>query len=167
MSFNQATIIGNLGKDPEIRSMNNGDQVASFSVATSERWTDKQTQKKMESTEWHNVVCFNQGLISVIDRFLEKGKTVMIQGQMKTRSWEKDGVKRYTTEIVIGRFNGTLVLLGAKGEGGGRGDRDEHSYGNTRDRGVDRGEGFDAGGAGPGGGGVGEFSADLDDEIPF
>lgn len=160
MSFNKAIVMGNLGRDPEISNMNNGDQVANFSIATSERWTDKATGQRKESTEWHNIVCYNQGIIKVIDEYLEKGKSVLIEGQMKTRTWEKDGVKHYRTEIVIGRFNGSLTLVGGRSEGGGRGDRDEHSYGTTRDRDENRREHH-------GGVGSDEFSADLDDEIPF
>lgn len=142
MSFNRAIIMGNLGKDPEIKSMTNGDQVASFSVATSERWKDKSTGQQKESTEWINVVCFNQNLIKFIEQYLEKGSSVLVEGQIKTRSWEKDGIKQYRTEVVIGRFNGSVTFAGGKREGGGAGDRDEHSYGNTRDRGGGGGDGF-------------------------
>lgn len=165
MSFNQVTLIGNLGKDPDIRAMNNGDQVCSFSIATSERWTDKATGQKKEATEWHNIVVFNQGLIKVIDQYCAKGKKIMVQGKMKTRNYEKDGVKHYVTEVVIGRFDGQVVLLGDSGGGGGTRDRDEHDYGTSRDRDVDSGRGFDAGGRGPAS--REEFSQDLDDEIPF
>lgn len=165
MSFNRAIIMGNLGKDPEVKSMNNGDQVASFSVATTERWTDKGSGQKKEATEWHNVVCFNQAQIKFIEQYLTKGSSVLVEGQIKTRSWEKDGVKQYRTEIVIGRFNGSVMFAGGKREGGGGSDRDEHSYGTTRDRNVDSGRGFDAGQSF--GGGNEDFSANLDDEIPF
>lgn len=159
MSFNRAIIMGNLGKDPEIKTMNNGDRVASFSVATSERWKDKDTGQAKESTEWHNVVCFNQNLVKFIEQYLEKGSSVLVEGQMKTRSWEKDGIKRYTTEVVIGRFNGSVTFAGGKREGGG-GDRDERSYGTVRDR-----DGFS--GQDARGNPRQEFTADLDDEIPF
>lgn len=165
MSFNRAIIMGNIGRDPEVNSMNNGDQVANFSVATTERWTDKGSGQKKEAVEWHNVVCFNQNLIKFIEQYLEKGSSVLVEGQIKTRSWEKDGVKQYRTEIVIGRFNGSVTFAGGKGQGGGGGgDRDEHSYGTTRDRDVDRGQGFDAGQS-YGGGGSGGLPDD--EEIPF
>lgn len=153
--MNRAILIGNVGKDPDIRNMSNGDQVASFSLATSERWKDKNSGERKESTDWHNVVCFNQGLIKVIEEWVLKGSKVAIEGKIKTRKYEKDGVDRYVTEIVLGRFDGSLELLGSKGEGGGR-DRDEHSYGTTRGRDVDRmdtSRGFD--------------NQSLDDEIPF
>jgi single-strand DNA-binding protein len=165
MSFNKAIIIGNVGGDPEIKSMNNGDRVAQFSVATSERWKDKTSGERKESTEWHRVVVFNQPLIDVIDNYVSKGSQIAIEGQIKTRKWEKDGQNHYSTEIVIGRFNGSLTLLG-KREGGG--DRDEHAYGTTRSRTDTAGGGFSGGERYDNGGAPREdFSADLDDEIPF
>lgn len=165
--MNRAILIGNVGKDPEIRSMNNGDQVASFSLATSERWTDKQTQQKKETTTWHNIVCFNQGLVKVIENYVARGSKVAIEGKITNRKYEKDGIDRYITEIQLGRFDGSLELLGSKGESSGGGyQRDEHSYGTTRDRTDGRG-GFDAGQTFGGGGGNEDFSANLDDEIPF
>lgn len=160
MSFNRAIIMGNIGRDPEVKSMSNGDQVASFSVATTERWKDKGTGQAKESTDWHNVVCFNQNLIKFIEQYLAKGSSVLVEGQMKTRMWEKDGVKQYRTEVVIGRFNGSVTFAGGKREGGG-GDRDEHSYGTSRDRDP-------AGGHDVHGNPIREeFSEDLDSEIPF
>lgn len=164
MSFNQATLIGNVGRDPEIRSMNNGDRVASFSLATSERWKDKDGNRK-EATEWLNIVVFNQGLVGVIEQFVAKGSQIMVQGQIKTRKWQdKDGKDRWSTEIVLGRFNGTMTLLGKREGGGERYEGGEHGYGTQRD------------GSGGSGGFSGQdnrgnpredFQADLDDEIPF
>lgn len=165
MSFNKAILIGNVGKDPEIRSTQGGDRVATFSIATSERWKDKATGEKKESTEWHRIVCFNDALVGVIEKYVLKGSSVAIEGQIKTRKWEKDGQDHYSTEIVIGRFNGGLTLLGGKRDGAG--DRDEHNYGTTKTREY----------AASGGGGGSpvdtssrpreDFTADLDDQIPF
>jgi single-strand DNA-binding protein len=165
--MNRAILIGRVGKDPDIRNLNNGDRVASFSLATSERWKDKTTGDRKETTTWHNIVCFNQGLIKVIEEYVLKGGQIAIEGKIQNRKYEKDGIERYVTEIVLGKFDGSLELLGGKGEGGGR-DRDEHGYGTTRDRGYasDR-AGRDDVDRGFGGGGGGDFDADLDSEIPF
>ncbi|WP_127076177.1 single-stranded DNA-binding protein [Rhodomicrobium lacus] len=152
MSINRVILLGNVGKDPEVRSTTTGDRVATFSVATSERWTDKNTGEKRESTEWHTVVVFNQALIKVIDQHLTKGSRVAIEGKMKTRKWQhSDGTDRYTTEVVIGRFDGSLSLEG-KPSGA---TRSEDAYGSTKTR-----ESY----SGSAGGGS---SDRLDDEIPF
>lgn len=121
MSVNQAIILGNVGRDPEVRSMNSGDTVASFSVATTESWKDKSSGEKKERTEWHNVVSFNQGINKVIDSYVKKGTKVFIQGALRTRKYEKDGVEKYTTEIVIEAFRGMLSLEGGKNEESGGG----------------------------------------------
>jgi len=118
-SLNRAQIIGHCGGDPEIRAAQNGNRVATFSVATSESWTDKASGEKRERTEWHRVVCWNEGLIGVIEKYVKKGSKVMIEGQLQTRKWEKDGVERYTTEIVLQGFGGQLILLGDAGSGSG------------------------------------------------
>lgn len=110
-SLNKVTIIGNLGKDPEIRSFKSGDKVAEFSVATSESWNDKATGEKKEKTEWHNVSVTNQGIVKVIESYVKKGSKVYIEGKLETQEYEKDGVKRYTTKIVLKPYNGTLILL--------------------------------------------------------
>jgi single-strand DNA-binding protein len=161
-SLNKVTLIGNVGKDPEIRSLTSGDRVANFSLATSETWTDKRSGEKKERTEWHRVCCFNDGLVGVIEKYVRKGTKLYIEGALQTRKWEKDGRDNYSTEVVLQRFNGTLILLGG---------RDDGERSDTRDDGYSRGGG--------GSGGYGEsrgydetrpredFSADLDDEIPF
>jgi single-strand DNA-binding protein len=114
-SVNKAIIVGNVGKDPEIRSMQSGDTVASFSIATSESWKDKTSGERKEKTEWHRVSCFNQGLNKVIDSYVKKGSKIYIEGQIETRKWtDKDGVEKYSTEIVLRPFRGELVLLGSK-----------------------------------------------------
>lgn len=138
--MNRATLIGHLGKDPEIRSTEGGHKICNFSLATSERWKDKNTGEKKEQTEWHRIVVFNEKLIDVIDRFVKKGAKVLVEGQIRTRKWEDQaGQPRYSTEIVIGQFNGQLTLLD-KIEGRSAGaDRSldnvsPESYGQTRSR---------------------------------
>lgn len=120
-SLNRATLIGNVGRDPEIKSLNNGSRVASLSVATSETWKDKSTGEKKERTEWHRVTVWNDGLIGVIERFVKKGSKVMIEGQIQTRKYENDGVDHYATEIVLQGFGGQLILLGDKPSDSGSG----------------------------------------------
>lgn len=115
-SLNRVMLIGNLGADPEIRSMQSGDQVCNLSIATSESWKDKNTGEKRENVQWHKVVIFNQGLIKVCQNYLKKGSKVFIEGQLETRSWEQDGQKKYTTEIVLRNFGGTLTMLDGKSD---------------------------------------------------
>ena len=157
-SVNKVILIGNLGRDPEIRSMPNGDRIANLSIATSETWRDKSSGEKKEKTEWHRVVIFNDNIVKVVENYVKKGSTVYIEGQLQTRKWtDQQGVEKYTTEIVVGRFNGQLTLLGGRndnaGAGGGRSNDDDYS------------SGFQTGGAnkpsGP------RESYDLNDDIPF
>ena len=110
-SVNKVILIGNLGRDPEIRSFQNGGKVCNFSIATSESWKAKDTGERKEKTEWHNIVVKNEGLISVAERFLKKGSKVYIEGKMETRSYEKNGAQHYTTEVVLSPFGGTLTML--------------------------------------------------------
>ncbi len=131
MSINRAILLGNVGRDPEIRHTSGGDKVATFSLATSETWKDKATGERKESTDWHTIVVFNQNIVSVIEQYVTKGSKVSIQGAIKTRKWQsQDGGDRYSTEIVIGRFDGSLGLEGSAG--GAK--REEHGYGDTRSR---------------------------------
>jgi single-strand DNA-binding protein len=116
-SLNRATLIGNVGRDPEIKTMSNGNRVANLSIATSETWKDKQSGEKKERTEWHRVTVWNDGLIGVIEKYVTKGSKVMIEGQLQTRKYEQNGVDKYTTEIVLQGFGGTLILLGGKQDG--------------------------------------------------
>jgi single-strand DNA-binding protein len=121
-SLNKVMLIGNLGADPEIRSFQNGGKVANLRIATSESWKDKATGEKREKTEWHSVAIFNDGLVGVVERFLKKGSKVYLEGQLQTRKWQdSSGADRYSTEVVLQGFGGTLVMLdGAKtGSGGG------------------------------------------------
>jgi single-strand DNA-binding protein len=125
-SVNKVTLVGNLGKDPEVRRMNNGDAVVLFSVATAETWKDKATGERKERTEWHNVVIFNEGLGKIAENYLKKGSKVYLEGQLQTRKWQdQSGNDRYSTEVVLQRFRGELVLLGDKGERQEGGLRDE------------------------------------------
>ncbi len=120
-SVNKVILIGNIGNDPEIKSMQSGDRVANFSVATSESWKDKATGERKERTEWHRVVVFNQGLLNVCENYLKKGSKVYIEGQVETRSWEKDGQKVYTTEVVLRPYRGEITMLDSKNSGASMG----------------------------------------------
>jgi len=120
-SVNKVILVGNLGKDPEVRRMTSGDPIVNLSVATSENWRDKATGEKKEKTEWHRVVIFNKNLADVAEKYLRKGAKVYLEGALQTRKWtDKDGNEKYSTEVVLQNFNGTLVMLDSRGgEGGG------------------------------------------------
>ncbi len=131
--INQVTIVGRLGKDPEVKSFANGGRIANFSVATSETWLDKSSGERKTRTEWHNITVNSDGLVGVVEKYLHKGSEVALTGKLQTRKWQdKDGNDRYTTEIVVG-MNGTLALIG--GVGGGRGEGG--SAASTADDGLD------------------------------
>ena len=178
-SVNKVILIGNLGKDPEVKSFQNGGRIANFSIATSESWKDKASGERKERTEWHNIVIQSDGLVGVVERFLRKGSKIYIEGQLRTRKWQdKEGNDRYTTEISVG-MGGVLTMLdgapGAGGAGGGGGQR-SGGYNEGGSGGGSRGGGPSGGGGGwnkggeTGGGssgGGGGFSDDLDDDIPF
>lgn len=120
-SVNKVIIVGNLGRDPEIRSMPNGDRVANLSVATSESWKDKTSGERKEKTEWHRVVIFNDNIVKVVEQYVKKGSTVYIEGALQTRKWtDQQGVEKYSTEIVVSRFKGELTMLGGKSDSGER-----------------------------------------------
>ncbi len=157
-SLNKVMLIGNLGADPEIKSMNNGGQVANLRLATSEQWRDKSTGERREKTEWHNVVIFNENLIKVAENYLRKGSKIFVEGQLQTRKWtDQSGQDRYTTEVVLQRFRGELTMLDSRGEGGGGG------YGRMEDQSAG---GY--GGGASGGGRREDFSnQNMDDDIPF
>ena len=117
-SLNLVQLIGNVGKDPEIRSTQAGKKIANLSLATSEKWTDKSSGEQKERTEWHKICCFNEGLVGVIERFVKKGSKIYVSGQLQTRKWtDKDGVDRYSTEITLQAFNGQLILLDGRNAG--------------------------------------------------
>ena len=156
-SVNKVTLIGNLGRDPEVRTMQNGGKLCNMSVATSERWRDKNSGDMQEKTEWHRVVIFDEKLVDVAERYLRKGSKVYLEGQLQTRKWtDQSGQEKYSTEVVLQRFRGTLVMLDGRGEGGG-----DYSGGGG---GSDYNQG---GGGSSGGGGGAPAGGDLDDEIPF
>ncbi len=161
-SVNKVILVGNLGRDPEIRTTQSGMKVANLSVATSERWKDRNSGEMQERTEWHSIAIFNEHLVSVAERFLHKGSKVYLEGQLQTRKWtDQQGQDRYSTEVVMNRFRGDLQMLDSRGEGGG-------SYGGGSGGGSSGGGGSGGGGNDGGfGGGGGGSADDLDDEIPF
>ncbi len=159
-SVNKVIIIGNLGKDPEVRSFQNGGRVCNFSVATSENWKDKATGEKKEKTEWHKVEIFNDRLVDVAEKYLKKGSKVYIEGQLETRKWtDKEGQERYTTSVVLKNFRGELTMLDGKSSSGGFNDNAPDEL----DQGMSGMGGSGKRIASGGGGGA----AELDDEIPF
>ena len=149
---NKVILVGNLGRDPEVRHTQDGRKIVNFSIATSETWKDRQTGERRERTEWHRIVIFNEGLAGIAEQYLRKGSKVYIEGQLQTRKWtDQSGVEKYTTEVVLQNYRGEMQMLDSRGSGGGGG-------GNG-----DFGGGASGGGAPAGGGGF----DDLDDEIPF
>ena len=119
-SVNKVILVGNLGRDPEVRRLNSGKPVVNLSVATSESWRDKDSGERKEKTEWHRVVIFNKNLAEVAEKYLRKGSKVYVEGSLQTRKWtDKDGAKKYTTEVVLQNFRGELTMLDTRGEGGG------------------------------------------------
>jgi len=159
-SVNKVILVGNLGADPEIRSLNSGDRVANLRVATSETWRDKSSGERKEKTEWHRVVIFNDNLVKVAENYLRKGSKVYIEGSLQTRKWaDQSGQEKFSTEVVLQKFRGELTMLD------GRGDNAEAGEGGGY-AGASSG-GFSSGPRAPASGPREEFSADLDDEIPF
>ena len=111
-SVNKVILLGRLGKDPDIRSMQNGKKVANFGIATSKRWTDRETQEKKEKTSWHNIVVFNEGLVGIVEQYVKKGSQIYIEGELQTRKWQdQEGKDRYTTEVILQGYNSNLTLL--------------------------------------------------------
>ena len=164
-SVNKVILIGNLGRDPEVRSTQNGGKIVNLNVATSENWRDKSTGERQEKTEWHRVVIFNDRVGEIAEEYLRKGSKVYIEGALQTRKWtDKEGQERYSTEVVIGRFKGELTLLDSRGGGGG--DNSDERAPARSERSSGGGKGSD-GGSGGGSGPSWEAPADLDDEIPF
>jgi single-strand DNA-binding protein len=172
-SVNKVILVGNLGRDPEVRSLQNGGKVCNLAVATSETWKDQSGERK-ERTEWHKVVIYNENLAGVAERFLKKGSKVYLEGQLQTRSYEQNGEKKYVTEVVLQRYRGELTMLDGRGEGGG--DRGGASYGGGDEdyggggTGGRSSGGFGGGSSGGPSGGMGggrKGGNDLDDDIPF
>jgi single-strand DNA-binding protein len=153
-SLNKVMLIGHLGKDPDVRTTQQGMNIVSFSIATSETWKDKSSGEKKEKTHWHNVVIFNEHLGDIAERYLTKGSKVYIEGKMITRKWEKDGIDRYSTEVVLGNYDGQIVMLSSKQDK----QADEEDAPKERSRTT---------AAKPKPRSRAEQQQDLDDEVPF
>ena len=151
-SVNKVTLVGNLGRDPEIRAMQNGDKIVQLSVATSDRWKDKNSGEQRERTEWHRVVIFNDALGKIAEQYLKKGSTVYLEGQLQTRKWtdQQSGQEKYTTEVVLQRYRGELTLLGSRSE-----NQINHDQQNDQ---IDQSNHVSM---------SDDIASDLDDEIPF
>ena len=170
-SVNKVILVGNLGRDPESRSFQNGGKVVNLRIATSETWKDRNSGERREKTEWHSVAIFNENLCRIAEQYLRKGSKVYIEGQLQTRKWQdQSGADRYTTEIVLQNFNGTLTLLDKAGEGMGGGGGGRDAWGGDEDRGGGFSSSVSGGGRGgdsPGGRASSPFDSDLDDDVPF
>lgn len=152
-SVNKVILLGNLGRDPEIRSMQSGKKMASFSIATSKRWKDRNTQEQKENTSWHNIVVFNEGLVEVIEKYVKKGSKIYIEGELSTRKYQdKDGNDRYTTEVVLQGYNSTMTMLGSASLS----NQQESSISSNNE--IQSDDNF---------GSSSTDSSDLDDDIPF
>ena len=162
-SVNKVILVGNLGRDPEVRFSQAGQKIVNMPVATSERWKDRQSGEQREKTEWHRVVVFDERLADICEKYLKKGAKVYLEGRLQTRKWTgNDGVEKYTTEVVLPRFNGVMTMLDGRGGGeGGSANEDGSSGGGWDQADSDRGS-YDGQDSAHSGGG-----ADLDDEIPF
>ena len=151
-SVNKVTLVGNLGRDPEIRAMQNGDKIVQLSVATSDRWKDKNSGEQRERTEWHRVVIFNDALGKIAEQYLKKGSTVYLEGQLQTRKWtdQQSGQEKYTTEVVLQRYKGDLTLLGSRSEN--QLSNDQQNYEIDQSNQISMSD---------------NIATELDDEIPF
>ena len=151
-SVNKVTLIGNLGRDPEVRAMQNGDKIVQLSVATSDRWKDKSSGEQRERTEWHRVVIFNDALGKIAEQYLKKGSTVYLEGQLQTRKWtdQQSGQEKYTTEVVLQRYRGELTLLGSRPENQISNDQQNAEIDQSNQISMSD-----------------DIASDLDDEIPF
>ena len=178
-SVNKVILIGNLGRDPEVRSFQNGGKVVNLRIATSENWRDRATGERKERTEWHSVAIFDENIAKVAEQYLKKGSTVYIEGQLETRKWQdQSGQDKYTTEVVLRPFRSAMTMLGGRGDGGGggggyddRGGQEDFGGGSgggsAGGSGGGYGSGSGRGGASGGGGSGGGGRSDMDDEIPF
>ena len=151
-SVNKVTLVGNLGRDPEVRAMQNGDKIVQLSVATSDRWKDKNSGEQRERTEWHRVVIFNDALGRIAEQYLKKGSTVYLEGQLQTRKWtdQQSGQEKYTTEVVLQRYRGELTLLGSRSENQISNDQQNAEIDQSSQISMSD-----------------DIASDLDDEIPF
>jgi single-strand DNA-binding protein len=176
-SVNKVILVGNLGRDPEVRRLGSGEPVVNLRIATSETWRDKQSGERKERTEWHSVVIFNENLAKVAEQYLKKGSKIYIEGQLQTRKWQdQQGVEKYTTEIVLQRFRGELTILDSRGQGGDEfGGGSSGGYGDEGSGGGSFGRSSPVGGgsrqpamaSGGGSSGGSRSSSHLDDDIPF
>jgi single-strand DNA-binding protein len=159
-SVNKVILVGNLGRDPEVRRLNNGGQVVNLRVATSESWRDKNSGERQERTEWHNVVIYNENLAKVAEQYLKKGSKVYVEGQLQTRKWtDQSGAEKYTTEVVLQRFRGELTLLDRAGDNVGRDEGGDFGRSSPMEGG--------GGGRQPARAGAKSLAEEMDDEIPF
>jgi single-strand DNA-binding protein len=171
--INKVIIVGNLGKDPEVRTFANGGKVCNFSVATSESWKDKQSGERKEKTEWHNISIYNEGLAGVAEKYLRKGSKVYLEGKLQTRKWQdQSGNDRYSTDVVLQGFDAKMEMLDSKPGGGGQGGGSNDGWGGGQGGGAPSGGGGNdswgqTGGGSGGGQGGGAFDSDLDDDVPF
>ena len=151
-SVNKVTLVGNLGRDPEVRAMQNGDKIVQLSIATSDRWKDKNSGEQRERTEWHRVVIFNDALGKIAEQYLKKGSTVYLEGQLQTRKWtdQQSGQEKYTTEVVLQRYRGELTLLGSRSENQISNDLQNDQIDQSNQVSLSD-----------------DIASDLDDEIPF
>ena len=151
-SVNKVTLVGNLGRDPEVRAMQNGDKIVQLSIATSDRWKDKNSGEQRERTEWHRVVIFNDALGKIAEQYLKKGSTVYLEGQLQTRKWtdQQSGQEKYTTEVVLQRYRGELTLLGSRSENQISNDQQNDQIDQSNQISMSD-----------------DIASDLDDEIPF
>jgi single-strand DNA-binding protein len=167
-SVNKVILVGNLGRDPEVRSFQNGGKVVNLRIATSENWKDRNSGERKERTEWHSVAIFDENLARVAEQYLKKGSTVYIEGQLETRKWQdQSGADRYSTEVVLRPFRSSLTMLGGRGDGGGGTGGDDQGGDFGGGRGGYGGGSSGGGGYGGGRSGGGGGSSDLDDDIPF
>ncbi len=163
-SVNKVILVGNLGRDPEVRHTQDGKPVVTLNMATSESWKDKNTGERKEKTEWHRVVIFNENLCRVAEQYLRKGSTIYIEGALQTRKWtDNAGIDKYTTEVVLQRYRGELTMLGGRNDGGSS----SYGGGDNMSSGGGSSSGGSSSGGSSGGGSFGGGSADIDDEIPF
>jgi len=163
-SVNKVILVGNLGRDPEVRRMNSGESVVNLNIATSETWRDKQSGERKEKTEWHRVVIFNENLAKIAEQYLKKGSKVYVEGQLQTRKWtDQTGAEKFTTEVVLQRFRGELTLLDGRAGGGEQSDyQGGGDFGRSSPLEAPRGGGMSRQPAASS-----SYAADLDDDIPF
>ncbi len=170
-SVNKVILVGNLGRDPEVRSTQDGREIANLSIATSESWKDRNTGERREKTEWHRVAIFNENLVKIVKNYTKKGTKLYIEGQLQTRKWtDQSGQEKYSTEVVLQGYNGSLTILDGRSDGQGEGSGGGYEGGQGQSSGSSYGGGYGSAPAAAASGAYGQSApshADLDDEIPF